>query len=1166
MLKGFLNKGLVKYSLGFLIIILFCIFLYFGPISGEGITGFAAAKLKPELMDFFEIGDGTGDNQEPTQQETPEPEEIDSSDEESQETKDSDSESNVFIGRSSRSSSGGSSSSGSSDEENEEPPPTNEEPTENETEKCVEGKHSTGNSPDEARLHEGDDVTSEVEYSDDVYATQSVLYGTEYIYLEWEFNNLSDYIVVIDNVTLSLEHREDQVLIYVEWFNGSEYVEVCDPPEYSVDTVSECDLSPFIDKLEELGNVEIRLKLVKNETCHEYLDWAHIEINYTVNCGECVTDDDCDHLDSDYCESEKVMHVEGVCADWMCTTGTPTEVEDCNDYDTGDYCDEEDVLKYDDGYCLDAVCEVNTTVKEYCGYKTEYCDFENRVNETGFCNAEIAKCDDKSYVIEDCSVNKYDDCENTYYKVHYTETCQEDNGLTQCIPSSSIIDCRDDLWCNGEEYCSDFEGVHCEAGEFVDCSSYDIPQVTTCFNDPDNIDYTWDHGEAFASVCNETEDACTTGEQTLTHTCSIDLCGAECEEDSDCSCPQDGCVGPDWYEYPNYGVCMEDCMCDVSEEPCDDPCKPTITEDDPRCSHYVCNYDQYACLLAEGSGQDECSTYDNCVHTECNYVDYKCDTIESSGVSECVTFDDCEQHMECNYEQEICEIVEGAGQDECWNYDDCMHNVCSEMSCITVNSPGTDECYHDSECYDLVCNYNDLTCDKVQGAGVVECYTFGDCPQHRLCNYDSKACVIVEGEGDYECWNYDDCVRNVCEGMSCVSIESPGTDECYSDFNCIDYVCNYEQQTCDVVAGTGYAECWTFEDCPQHNACDYDQFICKAVEGTGTDECQTWADCAFCGDGIIQEGEECEDYTDCTCPEDRCHHRYPNLLVYPDYSTCSEEDCSCTDCEPVESICHSDCMGDCKVEVWVGHDMNPNWGYPYTATDDIYIVAEDVSNGACDGWTIRIRYWWCSCSNNDPEQSAIEVTRDDFSAKYDRLCSANAAGEDNPTHSLQCSPCEWRDYRPEFSQDDGKKFWTGVGTSAGTFQIDLRDYYECYTRRSALNQGKAVALGCAAKSEDDPECIAFGDDICESFGCIWQDVGCTGGSFACSNIRKRATCTNVGCEWKSDTETEGDFCRKPTSDPFSFNCAQITNKANCNDYTNEKCSWVEEAYCKDPSA
>ncbi len=140
-------------------------------------------------------------------------------------------------------------------------------------------------------------------------------------------------------------------------------------------------------------------------------------INYSdPRCGECQDDEDCDYLDRDYCEG--------------------------------------DLLKHDEGICIDYSCQVENTT------------------------------------IEDCSDNNYEDCQDTYFKHYYTESCYEDQGEAQCLPASSLIDCRDEYWCNGEEYCSEESGVHCEEGTPVNCDDSDECTIDTCDEDNDECVHT----------------------------------------------------------------------------------------------------------------------------------------------------------------------------------------------------------------------------------------------------------------------------------------------------------------------------------------------------------------------------------------------------------------------------------------------------------------------------------------------------------------------------------------------------------------------------------------------------------------------------------------------------------------------------------------------------
>ncbi len=148
--------------------------------------------------------------------------------------------------------------------------------------------HYASSSPTSAYLDDQTtDVTSEVAYVDNIYAEQSVDY-IRYIYLNWQFPNLPSGATTT-LAKLNLMHREDQVGIAVEWWNGTSWTQVCDPPEESNFTLDTCNLQPYLNTTDKVKNVKLRLKLSHPVNCHEDLDWANLEISYQqpVPCNVC---------------------------------------------------------------------------------------------------------------------------------------------------------------------------------------------------------------------------------------------------------------------------------------------------------------------------------------------------------------------------------------------------------------------------------------------------------------------------------------------------------------------------------------------------------------------------------------------------------------------------------------------------------------------------------------------------------------------------------------------------------------------------------------------------------------------------------------------------------------------------------------------------------------
>jgi len=66
---------------------------------------------------------------------------------------------------------------------------------------------------------------------------------------------------------------------------------------------------------------------------------------------------------------------------------------------------------------------------------------------------------------------------------------------------------------------------------------------------------------------------------------SVRTASAACDQDSDCSCPSDGCVGTTYYDYPSHGDCSSySCSCDIGTGS-GDPCHYiSHTHDDLRCT------------------------------------------------------------------------------------------------------------------------------------------------------------------------------------------------------------------------------------------------------------------------------------------------------------------------------------------------------------------------------------------------------------------------------------------------------------------------------------------------------------------------------------------------------------------------------------------------------
>jgi hypothetical protein len=223
---------------------------------------------------------------------------------------------------------------------------------------------------------------------------------------------------------------------------------------------------------------------------------------------------------------------------------------------------------------------------EICDGKDNDCDGLIDENLTQSCGS--GECSG----IKTCTAGTWGNCSSLGQDAGTCAKCTE-NG-TKIYDPTQVSDCDDGLFCNGQETCKAVG--QCKAGTSVacgdtlfctvnercdeatdscvsepkDCSGFDLLEISTCDNNPDNNPFTWDYAEGgFISTCDEESNICSQGEyEDITHTCSKELCGAECESDSDCiaghSC--DGCV----------------CTCTASNETCDgldNDCDGKIDED-----------------------------------------------------------------------------------------------------------------------------------------------------------------------------------------------------------------------------------------------------------------------------------------------------------------------------------------------------------------------------------------------------------------------------------------------------------------------------------------------------------------------------------------------------------------------------------------------------------
>ncbi|MHA1290584.1 MAG: hypothetical protein ACTSPB_24635 [Candidatus Thorarchaeota archaeon] len=344
--------------------------------------------------------------------------------------------------------------------------------------------------------------------------------------------------------------------------------------------------------------------LIKHDEgrCIDYS--CEVEITVVYNCN-----------DNNYysCSGDWVVYNDYTCSNAECVLDNSTPEEDCNNYDNT-YCNGTEIWQ-DDGYCVDGYCEIDSYMIEDCDDGL-YCNGQETCEDAQCIQGTPVNCDDSvSCTVDSCN-EELDRCEHNpddslcpsdtvcadYYcdaeldcQVNYeppTKLCRQSAGICD-IPeycTGSSPECPEDVFkpnttecrpasgvCDVAEYCTG-SGPDCPENQFKpygtdcgvcaacdglgNCNVYDETQDSDCpptiCEDSCFIDvnpFTWDYAEDVPNECIGLF-TCSQYSCEYQHECSIGLCGAECENDSDCD---------DGNEYTK-DVCS-DCLCEHIELP-----------------------------------------------------------------------------------------------------------------------------------------------------------------------------------------------------------------------------------------------------------------------------------------------------------------------------------------------------------------------------------------------------------------------------------------------------------------------------------------------------------------------------------------------------------------------------------------------------------------------
>ncbi|MEA3514211.1 MAG: PKD domain-containing protein [Nanoarchaeota archaeon] len=371
------------------------------------------------------------------------------------------------------------------------------------------------------------------------------------------------------------------------------------------------------------------------------------------------------------------------------------------------------------------------------------------VNDSLFCTVD--SCDEDNDLVLHEPINTNDNVGCTI------DSCDEVKDMIVHVPDNLV--CDNGFYCDGIETCDAI--LDCQPGIVIDCLGNDLSKIETCTNSPDDNDYTLDYFDGFTSNCDEISDSCTTGIVELTHTCNINVCSAQCENDVDCddSDPKtdDTCVG---CECQNIQVveCIGDADCDDN----------LFCNGQETCKLSVCTQGNApACTDGVDCTDDLCNEeLDICEYTENNT---NCDIYDFVEIATCsnnpdnnpFTWDYAESFDSVCYALTGCTVIDYMFLHTC-NMNECNADCENDSDCDDNNPLTIDTCLdncvcsHSTECIDededgycepLDCNDSDSTVHP--GA-------------QEICDGKDNDCNGIVDDVDNDMDGINDCTIDTC--------------------------------------------------------------------------------------------------------------------------------------------------------------------------------------------------------------------------------------------------------------------------------------------------------------------------------------------------------------------------------------------------------------------
>jgi len=810
--------------------------------------------------------------------------------------------------------------------------------------------------------------------------------------------------------------------------------------------------------------------------------------------------------------------------EWECVTNYKKNDDQtaCIEGQEEDPCDN---MACENGVCSDGVCTCNDFY-ELNADKTTCLDIDECLTNNGGCDANFYTCKNNEGAVPTCvdideCLTDNGGCDANFY------TCKNNEGA---VPTCLDID--ECLTNNGG---CDANFYTCKNNEGAEPTCVDIDECLTDNGGCDANFYTCKNNEGAVPTCVDIDECLTDngGCDANFYTCKNNE-GAvpTCVDIDECLTNNGGCDANFYTCKNNEGAvptCVDIDECLTNNGGCD-------------ANFYTCKNNEGAvptCVdIDECSDADlnDCNDFADCTNKEMGFTCSCKEGYEGDGIDSCVEV--CGNGIQTLSE----ECDEGIETADC--NADCTLTLCGDGYINTTANEGCDDNNtDDGDGCSALCKLEE---PAVCGDGIVQVGEDCDTNGFNTVTCNGTMCTTSEcGDG------YFNEIAEECDGQGFCNAD------CTTDWSC-DLGFYGSDDGCDCGCGMLDPDC----DDETMDACEWVNNAGSCTNGAGIDVIkpdENWLCLNFCGDGIKQDSEECDEGGDtlncnANCTVSACGDGYlnPNANeTCDDGNTDSGDGCddSCQIEIPAEWTCNTSNYG-------TGNGCDCGCG----ATDpDCADTTKDSCN-ICGNTGSCAEDLGCDVIDPNDNSMCIVIVCGNGTVEPTETCDdGNTDNGDGCDENCQFEvPAEWT--------CDPDYYGNGVVCQCGCGAIDPDCADETIDSCEACNFSGSCAAGGSDCSAIDPNdnsiCLPTecGNDIVELGeecdgtslnGKTCSDLGFNDGTLACAAtcVFDTSDCTAVPAEWTCTPGFYGDsFC----------DCGCGVIDIDCSDNTSTVCT-----YCND---